>query len=363
MSLQMHENATRVTTQNTDQLIGVLLGMAVGDALGLPREGLSPRRAARMFPGPLRHRFVFGRGMISDDMEHACMTAQALLRAPNDPDGFARSLAWRLRGWLLGIPAGIGLATLRAIVRLWFGFPPHRSGVFSAGNGPAMRAPVLGVCLGDDLDRLRRFVRASTRLTHTDPKAERGAMLIALAAHHAATCPVSALNADGFLDRADLEASNDPELASLLAKLREHLRRNAVPAEFAAAFGLQCGVSGYMYHTLPVALYCWLRSPGDFERAVTDAILLGGDADTAGAIVGGLAGAGGGASAIPQRWLNRLMEFPRSPAWIRRVGEALGDTTRPARSVPLAWPFIPLRNLAFVLIVLLHEFRRLLPPY
>jgi hypothetical protein len=57
------------------------------------------------------------------------------------------------------------------------------------------------------------------------------------------------------------------------------------------------------------------------------------------------------------------MEFPRSPAWIRRVGEALGDTTRPARSVPLAWPFIPLRNLAFVLIVLLHGFRRLLPPY
>jgi ADP-ribosylglycohydrolase len=224
-----------------------------------------------------------------------------------------------------------------------------------------MRAPILGVCIGDDVDQLRQFVRASTRLTHTDPKAERGAMLIALAAHHAATSHVSDANA--FLDRADVEAKDDLELASLLASLREHLHRNATSAEFAASLGLERGVSGYMYHTVPIALYCWLRSPGGFERSVTDAILLGGDADTVGAIVGGLAGAGGGASAIPQAWLDGLMEFPRSAAWIRRVGEALSDTDRHARSVPLAWPLIPLRNLTFVVIVLLHGFRRLLPPY
>jgi ADP-ribosylglycohydrolase len=60
------------------------------------------------------------------------------------------------------------------------------------------------VCaLGDDVDQLRRFVRASTRLTHTDPKAERGAMLIALAAHHAATFPVGDFNTEVFLDHAD----------------------------------------------------------------------------------------------------------------------------------------------------------------
>lgn len=363
MSLQMHDNATTLTPPRTDRLCGLLLGMAVGDALGLPREGLSPRRAARMFRGPLRHRFVLGRGMISDDTEHACMTAQALLRSPNNPDGFARSLAWRLRGWLLGIPAGIGLATLRSIARLWIGFPPHRSGVFSAGNGPAMRAPILGACLGDDVEETRRYVRASTRLTHTDPKAERGAMLIALAAHHAATSDAGDVDADQFLDRADAEAAEDHELKSLLISLRQQLHRGATPAQFAASLGLERGVGGYMYHTVPVALYCWLRSPGDFEQAVTDAILLGGDADTVGAIVGGIAGASVGASTIPQAWIDDLMEFPRSAAWIRRVGEALGDAKHPARPVPLAWPLIPLRNLLFVLIVLLHGLRRLLPPY
>src|SRR5688572_18626387 len=106
---------------------GVLLGTAVGDSIGLPREGLSARRAARLFGGaPLRHRLLFGRGMVSDDTEHACMTAQALLASGGDPRRFVRSLAWRLRWWLLGLPAGVGKATAQAVVKLWLGFPPGR---------------------------------------------------------------------------------------------------------------------------------------------------------------------------------------------------------------------------------------------
>src|SRR5260370_19769918 len=105
--------------------------------------------------------------MPSDDTEHTCLVGQALLRAPRDPDAFARSLAWRLRFWLLGLPAGTGRATLRAIIKLWLGFPPSRSGVWSAGNGPAMRAAIVGVCLGHDIDRLPGVIRASTRMTHT----------------------------------------------------------------------------------------------------------------------------------------------------------------------------------------------------
>ena len=88
------------------------------------------------------------------------MAARALLRSPDDPDRFAASSS--RCGWLLGIPAGIGLATLRTIVRLWIGFPPHRSGVFSAGNGPAMRT-VLGACLGDNEEKLRRSISAPQR--------------------------------------------------------------------------------------------------------------------------------------------------------------------------------------------------------
>jgi len=133
---------------------GALLGTAVGDAIGLPYEGLSRRRASRLLGLPDRHRFLFGRGMVSDDTEHSCMVLQALVASGDDEEAFARHLAGRLRFWLVGLPAGIGLATLRATLRLCVGVPPRHSGVFSAGNGPAMRSAVLGAAI-NDMDLLR----------------------------------------------------------------------------------------------------------------------------------------------------------------------------------------------------------------
>jgi ADP-ribosyl-[dinitrogen reductase] hydrolase len=128
---------------------GLLLGGAVGDALGLPAEGISRTRQLRMWPGHLRHRFFLGQGMISDDTEHAFMTGQALLEAQGDVERFRRALAWKLRWWFVALPAGVGLATARACIRLWLGVPPERSGVQSAGNGPAMRSAIIGAVFAD----------------------------------------------------------------------------------------------------------------------------------------------------------------------------------------------------------------------
>jgi ADP-ribosylglycohydrolase len=354
-----------------DQVLGAILGTAVGDALGLPRENMSRTRGSRMCGGPpLRHQFVFGHGMISDDTEHTCMVAQALLRAPNDADGFARSLAWRLRFWLLGLPAGVGLATLRAVGKLWLGFSPANSGVFSAGNGPAMRAAILGVCLGQNRDLLRAYIRASTRLTHTDPKAERGAYLVALAAHHGALHGPDGVRADAFFQEVRATAADlDAELIALLGKVEDHLKQNATAVEFADALGLHRGVTGYIYHSVPVALYCWLRHPGNFRLAVEEVINLGGDTDSTAAIVGGIAGATVGAGGIPEEWLSGIWEWPRSVAWMRALALRLANqfstegSGAAQKTQPLFWPGLIPRNLMFLLIVLLHGFRRLLPPY
>jgi ADP-ribosyl-[dinitrogen reductase] hydrolase len=363
----MHDTAA----DQVDRIAGVILGTAVGDALGLPREGLSRRRAGKLFGDPpLRYRFLFGRGMVSDDTEHTCMTGQALLRAPEDVDAFARSLAWRLRFWLLGLPVGTGRATLRAVTKLWLGWPPARSGVWSAGNGPAMRAALLGACLGSDRDRLRAYIRASTRLTHTDPRAERGAFLVAMAAHEAATHgPQGGQGATFMREAREALSDADEELLSLLTKLEDHLRRDAPAAELANALGLQRGISGYVYHTVSLALYCWLRHRGHFRRAIEEVIALGGDADSTGAVVGGLAGAALGAGGIPAEWLDGLLEWPRSVAWMRRLAEHLTQqfptAGSPARQRPLHlfWPGVLPRNLLFLSVVLGHGFRRLLPPY
>ena len=341
-----------------DRFAGLLLGTAVGDSLGLPREGLSPRRAARMFPGPLRQRLVLGRGMLSDDTEHACMTAHALLVAGEDPDRFARALAWKLRWWLLGLPAAIGLGTLRALLRSWIGFSPARSGVASAGNGAVMRAPIIGAWF-DDPDRIAAFVESSTRITHRDPRAASGALAIALAARHAVRR--QAPRPDQLLDeiRAQTIVRDDRELCVALDRVAGALARDATPAALAAELGLTRGVTGYVHHTVPICLHAWLRSPTDFRRAVGDVIQLGGDSDTTGAIVGALAGATVGEVGIPPEWL-AIVDFPRSLSWIRTLGARLAGGSAPRR---LWWPAIPLRNLAFTAIVLATGLRRLLPPY
>jgi YD repeat-containing protein len=63
----------------------IAIGCAVGDALGLHREGLSARRAAKMFPDPDRYYFLGRYGTTSDDYDHASMTVEALCAAGGDP--------------------------------------------------------------------------------------------------------------------------------------------------------------------------------------------------------------------------------------------------------------------------------------
>jgi ADP-ribosyl-[dinitrogen reductase] hydrolase len=147
-----------------ERVAGCLLGTAVGDSIGLPYEGMSPRRAKRFAKLPLTHRFVFGRGMVSDDTDHTVFVTQSLIVSGGDVDQFRRALAWRLRWWLACLPAGIGWATLRAIIRLWLGF--KRSGVYSAGNGPSMRSAIIGAALAENVERRTALARASTELTH-----------------------------------------------------------------------------------------------------------------------------------------------------------------------------------------------------
>ncbi len=336
------------------RLRGCLLGQAVGDAIGLPYEGIRPRRIAKLLRGrPLRHRFLPGYGMLSDDTEHACMTVQAWLASGGDPERFARSLASRLRWWLAALPAGVGLATLRAILKLWLGFPPARAGVASAGNGPCMRAPVLGLlATGPELERL---VRASTCLTHTDPRALEASLLVARA---------SRLHSEGFDPLRALgelaAAIRGEELVAALSTIRECLEQAATPEQLAERLGMESGVSGYVNRTVPAALFCWLRFPGDFRAAIESVIRLGGDTDTTAAITGALAGAQLGAKAIPAEWLDGLCDWPRSRAWIERLAERAAEG---GGVLPLFWPAVPWRNGFFLAVVLCHAARRLLPPW
>lgn len=286
--------------------------------------------------------------MLSDDTEHACMTAQALL-ATSDAEQFRRALAWKLRWWLLGLPPAIGMGTLRAIVRSWVGFG-RRSGVASAGNGPVMRAPIIGAWF-DDIDRIAPFVAASTQTTHRDSRANEGALAIAIAAHHAVRGTTGAV-----LEDIRQRVAGD-ELRRALDRVEGAMGQES--AALAEELGLAGGVTGYVNHTVPMCLHAWLASPLDFRGAVERVIELGGDSDTTGAIVGALAGASAGEAAIPREWL-AIVDAPRTLGWIGRLADRVSERGRP---LAVAWPLVPLRNLAFLAVVLAVGVRRALPPY
>lgn len=353
-----------------EKIVGVLWGMAVGDALGLPYEGLTPQRQDVLLRGRerLEYRLFGSWGMCSDDTEHACMVGQALLRSGGEPELFQRSLAWRFRWWLLGFPAGLGSATLRSIGKLWLGWSPERSGVFSAGNGPAMRAPLLGVCLAHDAELLMALVQKSTEMTHTDPKACEGALAIARATQYATLSTLDSFSVLGCLGHV-LETCGCEELRGLLVRVKHALLEGVDPDVFVEQMGWGRGVSGYVYDTVPASLFVWLRTHDDLEASLRACIAMGGDTDTTGAIVGGMAGALCGASSIVEGLRKGIKEWPRSMDWIEQLGERLAVSfggrgkAIPRQAVPLSWWGIPFRNAFFFGVVLAHGVRRLLPPY
>lgn len=349
-----------------DRYRGIILGTAVGDALGLPLEGLKPERVERIVRGSWRHRFLFAIGMISDDTDHTVYVAQSLLLHPTEPEKFARALAQRLRWWLAALPAGIGLATLKSILRLWIGFKPVNSGVNSAGNGPAMRAAPIGAFFSNDPTRLNEYIHLCTVMTHKDPRALTGARAVALiTAWIIMKQPAGRPEWEelkGLLD----EAGNDPEWTELVQKIGEAVKSEKTVKEFALELGSENGVSGYIYRTVPVAIYSWHRHFGDFERSLISVLALGGDTDTVGAITGALAGAVTGASGIPARWTSGIVDWPNGVRLLNRLATALAKRTPQMEIQPLLkvrWLGTLVRNIFFLFIVILHVIRRAFPPY
>lgn len=332
---------------------GLLFGTCVGDALGLPAEGLSRSRIQRRWGGIWKMRLVGPYGLLSDDTEHTVMVALSLLRHGNDVDAFQRDLARRLRWWFAALPPGTGLATARACIKLWLGFSPKRSGVFSAGNGPAMRSAIIGAYFPGDEVRRTSFVTASTLLTHTDPKA----LVAARAIAEAAAWQVRKA-ADDELGVCLRRLSQDEPWQLLMRAFQDATAESITVDEFAGRLGLTKGVSGYAYHTVPVALYGWFRHRNDFKGGLESLLHCGGDTDTVGAIAGGLLGLSVGEKGIPRDWLDRVADWPVSVERLRKLAHCFtGNGPSPFRWWhALAMPF---RNLFMLVVVLVHGFRRM----
>jgi ADP-ribosylglycohydrolase len=324
-----------VTSQ--DRLAGVLLGTAVGDALGLPVENLSARRIQQLFGRIRRYRLLGRTGYVSDDTEHTAFVAQALVEERDDPSRCAGAFARRLKGWIFRLPFAVGFATLRACLKLLLFFPPSRSGVRSAGNGAAMRSAIIGAVFADDF-------QAIARVTHVDPRAIQGAGYVAALAAQAVSAP----------------SDQEPDLLAAAhgvtePALRQALERAAALASAGATTGeaaQQLGVTGYVVHTVAFAAFCARRFGADARPALEEAVNAGGDTDTIGAIVGALVGARHGLSGLPRELVDGLEDGPLGRSHLLALAQALaqGDNRTPGFSAVR----LLLRNAMLIPVILAH---------
>ena len=223
-----------------------------------------------------------------------------------------------------------------------------------------MRTPIIGLVYGGSHEELKNFVRRTTQITHSDPKAYYGALAVALAAYQSAF--LDTLSGSQFLQTlGNLLADEDADqFLDLIHQAVQSAQKGEPTSVFAEQIGSSNGISGYIYHTVPCVLQTWLRYPDDYRAGIQEIIKAGGDTDTTAAILGAIIGARVGVTGIPTAWIDKIMEWPRSIAWIKALGHALEKQDQcPSYFVP----GVILRNAFFLILILAHGFRRMAPPY
>jgi ADP-ribosylglycohydrolase len=147
------------------------------------------------------------------------------------------------------------------------------------------------------------------------------------------------------------------EFLNLIKLTIESVKLNESSKIFASKLGLEKGISGYIYHTIPMVIHPWLTYPEDYENGIKEIIKLGGDTDTTAAILGGIIGAKVGKKGIPKNWLNKLWLYPFNLTWLEKLGKKLTDVTiNNQKQNYVLFPIygLWLRNIIFFLIVIIH---------
>ena len=361
----MSISSVRSESLGIDCVHGCLAGGALGDSLGLPYEGLSSKRAFRLLGEPFPNRLFWGYGLVSDDTEHACLTAVSLINSKAQVNRFRDDLASSLKVWFLSLPPATGIATAKSCMRLLLGVTSRHSGVKSAGNGPAMRAAVIG-CSVQNMELVKSLVDVSSSLTHRDRRSSDGAFLIALASNWCRFCRESRSISFFEFVVANGGVPADVSFAQQFLLLRESLESGEATSSFAAKIGMSKGVTGFIVPTTLVALHAWLSNLDSYVDVVMACIQCGGDTDTVASIAGSLSGAYLGFERLPLGLGQRIIDYPFS--FSRLESLALGlidlDSLGPScRWMGLRWLALPFRNIVLLLLVLLHGIRRLAPPY
>lgn len=310
--------------EKRSRFVGSLLGTAFGDALGAAVE-MKTRSEIQtqfgMFRDFLPHEKGFG--FYTDDTE---MTL-ALTRSLIDQGRVDAADCSRCYAEAFTPERGYGRSAVRILEALQKGGDYRQTGTMffpegSVGNGAAMRiAPVGLFCHGTDDAVLREAVSSAVCCTHVHQEAVETAFLQAFAIGLMLEQPMGS-KPDNHEAISCLQRICRYEALNSSLEVVETLLDKKVDGD-AVADSFGCGVRSA--DSWPPALWAALRFASEPEEAIIQAVNLGGDTDTIGAMTGALVGALHGDDWFPQRWFEQLENGPSGRDEIIRLGESLAD--------------------------------------
>ena len=284
-------------TRARQGVVGGILGLALGDALGAPFEF---RRAHDIpWPIPAFELPWMDRptGSWTDDTAMARNLWASLIANGGtlDTDDVLR----RHLEWLESSPPDIGNQTLAALREHQRGTPDAAKAVFdrrgpevSAGNGSVMYCAPLGLAYANRPDALLEAAPALSAITPWDERCKTACLAVTLSA-------------------AALVRGDDPESAVRAALACVADREGGEELDYlTGAAGVERPIDGpdqgFALFTAGVAL----RTAGEarpFEDGLREVVSLGGDTDASASVAGALLGALHGVDALPTHWLDRLV--------------------------------------------------------
>jgi ADP-ribosylglycohydrolase len=343
-----------------DRAVGVLIGAALGDAIGLYTEFLSAERAAEAYPArrfalapeptPFfrdMHRLKHQLGDWTDDTDQALLIVLSFLHGGvlDAGDFAARLRVWVNQGLraLDTLPLGLG-QTVGAVVRS-HGYVDDPAGIARrewvkrgrqvAPNGAIMRTHPLGViCFNEGETAAFEAAAAHAATTHADPRCVMSCAIgTGLVRGLLRGEVVKEADIDALVGRAldwylmEQDEENVPDLDP--EELKKHttaasLEDLKLDDRLAIGYTYKCLGSGIML--LRMAMRKMEESSGSvlaqsalFEELITELIMCGGDADTNACFAGALLGGYLGYHALPGHWKHGL----RHEAWLMAKAEAL----------------------------------------
>ena len=312
---------------------GALAGLALGDALGMPTQAMSPAqiravygRITGLVDGDASQPYAPGMpaGSVTDDTEQALLVASLLVRGRGSSSGrvaldageFAHALLdWEDSMIERGSLDLLGPSTKAALERVRAGEDPLSVGGAGTTNGAAMRVTPIGIAVSTaDPEAFADAVWSSCQVTHATHQGFQSAALVAAAVSMGIDWDTpSASDMTALLWKALTYVDSLPERGAwtpdpdVVAATRRAMQLVANPA----SSSLEClveqvGTSVASAQAIPMAFALLARDPS--PQALLDAANIGGDTDTIGAIAGAILGAALGVEVLPADSLSMIEE-------------------------------------------------------